>query len=186
MTLRRLFLLLLLPVTTQVFAKEETLIIFQERRVTIAVPEGYVYSSNRDESGVISAKISDSKQRVDLVVSFYPDPKGRLASEDKQMGFVAEMSQPYAEGSAEKSYDFRPLEPHTGSGTYSVFTDASLVGKMPFPPGEFLNITCGVKAWPGCVLVFKLWSNSTTSTEYETALKLLKMTFEEKPAGKTL
>jgi len=167
-------------------AKEESLIIFQEHRVTIAVPDGFVFSSSRDDHGVVMAKITDAKQKVDLSVYFMPDPQGKLTTEDGQNSFVAELSQPYAEGSVEKSYDFKPLEPHVGSGTYCVFTDASLKGKFPFPPGEFLNITNGVKSWPGCFMVFTLLSNDTTSKEYLTALKLLKTTFEEKAAGKTL
>jgi hypothetical protein len=175
-----------LSAAAPVSAKEESLIIFGERRVMIAVPDGYVFSSSRDDRGIITAKITDPKQKVDLAVYFLPDPNGKLTTEDGQNSFVAELCQPYAEGSVEKSYDFKALEPRTGSGTYCVFTDASLVGKFPFPPGEFLNITNGVKSWPGCFMVFTLLSNDTTSKEYQTALKLLKTTFEEKASGKTL
>jgi len=112
--------------------------------------------------------------------------KPRVATEDGQMSFVAEMGKEYAEGSVEKGYDFKPLAPRTGSGTYCVFTDAKLVKKMPFPPGEFLNVTCGVKAWSGGFLVFTLLSNDTTSREYETGFKLVKESFEEKTPAKTM
>jgi len=60
------------------------------------------------------------------------------------------------------------------------------VKKMPFPPGEFLNVTCGVKAWSGGFLVFTLLSNDTTSREYETGFKLVKESFEEKTPAKTM
>jgi len=167
-------------------AKEESLILFQDHHLMIAVPEGYLFSSGRDDRGIISVKVTDPREKIDLQVSFFPDANNRLATEDGQTSSVAELCQPYAEGSVEKSYDFKPLDPSAGSGTYCVFTDASLVKKMPFPRGEFLNVTCGVKSWPGCYLIFTLLSNDTTSKEYQTALKLVKNSFEEKPAGKTL
>jgi hypothetical protein len=182
-----LSLWVVLALAPAVSAKEETLILFQDHNLTIDVPEGYLFSSGRDERGIISVKISDPKEKIDLQVSFFPDAKNRLATEEGQMSSVAELCQPYAEGSVEKSYDFKALEPQSGTGTYCVFTDASLVKKMPFPPGEFLNVTCGVKSWPGCYLIFTLLSNDTTSKEYQTAMKLVKASFAEKPdPGKTL
>lgn len=190
MTSRRLRFLVLLPACAALVAparaKDESVFIFQERQVSINLPEGYTLTSRRDEQGNISVQVIDVKQKTDLAVRFLPDPRGRLAAEEGQMRFVADLAQPYAEGSVEKSYDFKPLEPHTGSGTYCVFTDASLKGKMPFPAGEYLNVTCGVKAWPDCVLVFTLLSNDTTSKEYEAALKLIRDSFEEIPAAKPL
>lgn len=190
MTPRRLLPLVLFllsaSLATADSAREEMLILFQEHHLTIAVPEGYLYSSTRDDQGIITVKLNDPKQKIDLEVTFFPDARNRVATEDGQMSTVAELCQAYAEGSVEKGYDFKPLEPQAGSGTYCVFTDASLVKKMPFPPGEFLNVTRGVKSWPGCYLVFTLLSNDTTSKEYQTAMKLLKTSFAEKPAGSTL
>jgi hypothetical protein len=176
-----------LAFSATISAKEETLILFQDHHLTIDVPEGYLFSSTRDDRGIITVKIGDPKEKIDLQVSFFPDAKNRLATEEGQMSAVAELCQPYAEGSVEKSYDFKALSPQTGTGTYCVFTDATLVKKMPFPPGEFLNVTCGVKSWPACYLIFTLLSNDTTSKEYQTAMKLVKTSFEEKAdPGKTL
>ncbi len=162
-------------------SRDETLIL-DTHRVIISVPEGYVYSSGRDEQGVLMAKITDAKEKIDLQVRFEPDPTGRLGGEAQQMEFLATVCQQYAEGSIEKGYAFKPLEPHRGSGTYCAFTDASLIGKQPVPKGEYLHITQGVKVSSGWVLVFTVLSNDTTSKEYQTALKLVKESFEEATA----
>jgi hypothetical protein len=161
-------------------AGEETLLLFQDRRVVIKVPEKYVYTSARDDQGLITVKIVDPKQKTELQVSFFPDPRQRLATEDGRRAFVADLCMRYAESSVEKGYDFKELKPRTGSGLYCVFTDASLAHKLPAPPGEYLNVSCGIKVWSGSFLVFTLLSNTTTSVEYETQLKLLQETFEEK------
>ncbi len=177
-------LALLLAAGTAVSAKEETLGLYQDRRVTINVPEKFNYSTGRDARGIITVKITDPNLKTNLLVSFFPDPDGRLAKEDDQRAFVAETTQTYAEGSVEKGYDFKDLAPHTGSGMYCVFTDATLVRKAPLPPGEYLKVTSGVKAWAGGFFLFTLLSNDTTSEEYQAGMKLLRESFEEKrPAG---
>jgi hypothetical protein len=63
-----------------------------------------------------------------------------------------------------------------------LFTDAALAGRLPIPKGEFLHVTTGVKVWSGCVLIFTVLSNDITSKEYQTALKLVKESFDEAPA----
>ncbi len=169
---------------TALFAKEksqEQTLLLDNHRVTIAVPDGYVYSSGRDDQGVMMAKITDTKETIDLQVRFQTDPGSQLGAESQQMAFLASICQQYAEGSVEKSYEFKALDPRRGSGTYCSFTDASLVGRQPYPKGEFLHVTTGVKAWSGCALIFTVLSNDTTSKEYLTALKLLKESFEEPP-----
>ena len=162
--------------------REETLILADNHRVAISVPAGLVYSSGRDEGGLVMVKLADAKETVTLQVQFQPDPEGKLASEQHQMDYLAQICRQYAEGSVEKSYDFKPLEPHAGTGTYCKFTDASIAAPV-LPKGEYLNVTTGVKVWPGWVLVFTLLSNNTTSREYHTALQLVRESFREIPAA---
>ena len=166
------------------FAKEkshdETLLL-GDRRVTIAVPDGYIYSSGHDEGGVIMVNIADAKRKIELQVRFQSDPDSRLGAEAQQMEYLADVCRQYAEDSVERGYDFKALAPHNGSGTYCSFTDASLAGHEP-PKGEFLHVTTGVKAWPGWALVFTVLSNDTDSKEFQSALRLVKDSFEETPA----
>jgi hypothetical protein len=181
--MKLLFLLALLAAGSSAFATDQvqTLILSADHSITLTVPDGYVFSSGRDESGVIMAKIVDPKEKIQLQVSFRPDPTSRLGVEQQQMDFLAQVCRQYAEGSVEHRYDFKPLAPRVGTGTYCTFTDASLVGTTP-PKGEFLHITTGVKAWPGWVIVFTLLSNNTTGKEYEALLAVVKDGCEEKPA----
>ena len=167
------------------FAKEETLDLFDHRRVSIQVPENYVYASGIDRRGLATIKITDPGRKMELVVSFLPDPDGRLAKEDDQRAFIADTSLPYARDSVEKDYAFKDLSPHSGSGMYCVFTDSNLMKKLPVPPGDYLKVTTGLKAWSGCFFIFTLLSNETASDEYQAAMKLLRQSFEElpRPAG---
>ncbi|HWA10130.1 MAG TPA: hypothetical protein VG838_11825 [Opitutaceae bacterium] len=164
-------------------AREETLQPFPDHTLTVSVPDKYAYTAGRDERGLLTVKIIDPNLKTQLLVSFFPDPAARLAGEDGQRAFVANTSQTFAEASVEKSYDFKDLSPRTGSGMFCVFTDASLVHKAPFAPGEFLKVSTGVKVWPGCFLLFTLLSNDTTSDEYQAEMKLLRESFVEKPAA---
>ena len=159
------------------------ILLLGDRRVSIAVPEGFAYSSGRDDQGVLMTKITDAKGRIDLQVRLEPDPDSQLGAEAQQMEFLANTCRQYVESSVEKSFEFKALEPRHGSGTYCSFTDASLVHRAPYPKGEFLHVTTGVKVWSGCALVFTVLSNDIDSPEYQTALRLVKDSFEEIPVA---
>ena len=162
-------------------AREETLHLFQQRRVTVAVPAGFIYSSGKDERGIITAKLTDAKERIALQISFLPEPDGDVATARGRKEFMARTFQLYVGGSVEQAMQFEELEPRTGAGTFCVFTDAALVGQAKLPPGEFLNSTTGLKVWNGCMAVFTLFSNGTSSDEYRAAMTLLRESVAEKP-----
>ena len=178
-------LVLLLAVSTA-GAKEkdkdhdESLILMGDHRVVITVPAGYIYSSGRDDNGVLMVKVTDAKEKSVLQVAFVPDPDGLMATEKARMDKLAVDCQHYAEESVEKSYNFTSLAPRLGSGTFCVFADASLVGKEP-PKDEWRNVTTGIKSWSGWCCMFTVLSNDTTSKEYQTAMRLVKDSFEELP-----
>ena len=159
------------------------ILLLGDRRVSIAVPEGFAYSSGRDDQGVLMTKITDAKGRIDLQVRLELDPDSQLGGEAQQMEFLANTCRQYVESSVEKSFEFKALEPRHGSGTYCSFTDASLVHRAPYPKGEFLHVTTGVKVWSGCALVFTVLSNDIDSPEFQTALRLVKDSFEEIPVA---
>ena len=179
--LRSLLLFALLAPARTVAAKDpvENVIFFLDHRISIAVPEGFIYDSGRDSDGTITAQIADQKQSNRLQVQFQPDPSNQLGTERQQMDFLAATCRLYAEGSVERSFDFKPLAPRSGQGTYCSFTDASLVGHPP-PKGEFRQVTTGVKVWPGWVIIFTLLSNEPASKEYQALLTLMKESFAEK------
>ncbi len=162
-------------------AREETLMIFGQRRVLLNVPEGFIFSSEKDERGLITARLSDTKEKVSLSISFLPDNDEQGATPRSRKEFMVQTFQQYVSGSVEKAMQFEELDPRTGAGTYCVFTDSTLVGQTKFASGEYLNSTAGVKAWRGCLAVFTVFSNDTKSEEYLTTMKFLRESVMEKP-----
>lgn len=163
-------------------AREEVLMIFNQRRVSIAVPEGFLYSSEKDERGLITARLADPKEKVSLQISFVPDANDECSTTRGRKEFMVQSFQQYVTGSVEQGMRFEELDPGTGAGTYCVFTDSSLVGKDKIPKGEYLNSTAGVKVWDGCLAIFTLFSNDTKSEEYRAILKLLRESVTETPS----
>jgi hypothetical protein len=115
---------------------------------------------------------------MDIV--FLPDSENRFANARARKEQMFDLFQEYVGSSTEKAMQFEELEPRTGAGTYCVFTDTNLVGKTTLPPGEYLHLTAGLKAWPGAVAVFRLFSNETKSDAYQAAMKLLRESLEER------
>jgi hypothetical protein len=159
--------------------RDETVFLFQNRKVTVVVPEGLGFQSNKDERGIIFVRLGHPKDKISLQVSFLPDPDGRFATARSRKEFMNETFFEYVGGSVEKAMRFEELDPKVGAGTYCVFTDAALVGKTKLPRGEFLQTTTGLKAWPGVVAVFTLFSNDTTSKEYQAVMSMLRESVEE-------
>lgn len=162
-------------------AHEESVFLFENRKVTVAVPEGFGYATAKDDSGMMSVKLADPKDRVSLELRFLPDPDGRFASARARKELMNELFTDYVESSTEKAMQFEELEPRTGAGTYCIFTDSALAGKSKPPAGEFLHLTTGVKTWSGVVAVFRFFSNDTHSAEYQAVMKVLRDSVEEKP-----
>ena len=161
---------------------EETVFLFENRKVEIAVPDGFGIASSKDDNGLMTVRVADRKEKVSLQITFAPDPESRLAAERDRKEKMVELFHDYVEGSVEKAMQFEELAPRIGAGTFCIFTDASLAGKSKPPAGEFLNYTAGLKAWPGVVAIFTLFSNDTKSKEYLGVMEMLRDSVQEQPA----
>ena len=185
--LRQLFLALsFFSFASLLLAKEEIFPLYEDHRVTITVPDGYTYTRDFTDLGIIIVKLMDPKRETNLEISFLPDPEGRFATPRARREFMVDSFQTYVAGSVEKEMRFEELKPRSGNATMCVFTDAKLVGKTELPRGEFLNATTGMKAWPGCAAFFTLLSNGTDSPAYAAALKILTESVHEKKTAATL
>lgn len=175
---------LLLVCFTSALAKdqEETIFLFQNRKVNVVVPKGLGFSSDKDERGVMTVQVADPKGTVHLHLTFLPDGENQFGSPRGRKEFLHDTFKGDVSSSVEKAMQFEELEPKSGAGTYYVVTDASLVGKTKLPAGEFLHCTTGVKTWPGVVVIFKLFSNDLRSKEYQAAMTMLRESVQEKPA----
>jgi len=182
-----LAMLLCLAAGTAVAAapKEEIVTICDQRKVAIAVPEGFTLERSESPNGLVLVKISGPKGTIDLNLVFMPDPSGGefATSARTRKEFMVREFQEFVASSVEQAMQFEELEARGGAGTYCVFTDAALIGKPQLPPNEFLNLTAGLKAWPGACVVFKLFSNDVISAEYRTLLAMLRESVQLKPVS---
>jgi hypothetical protein len=154
--------------------REESVFLFQNRRVTIEVPEKLGFASSKNERGIISVRLGHPKEKISLEIAFLPDPEGRFSTARNRKEFMNETFRDYLADSVEKAMQFEELDPKVGAGTYCIFTDAALVGRAALPRGEYRQTTTGLKAWPGVVAVFTLFSNDTTSREYRAVMAMLR------------
>ncbi len=162
-------------------AQEENVFIFENRKVSVAVPPGLGFASEKDDAGMISVQIADKKNALNAHLVFVEDPENRFASERVRKEKMVDLFEDFVGRSVEKAMQFEELQPKSGAGTYCLFTDADLVGKTELPPGEFRHFTTGIKAWPGVVVVFRVYANDTGSKEYKAVMAMLRDSVEEKP-----
>ena len=160
--------------------REESLTVFENRKIVIAVPEGLGFKTSSDELGLTVVQLAAPKDKITASLLFLPDPDRQFATTRGRAEKMVEDFQEYVGGSVEKAMQFEELEPKSGAGTYCVFTDAKLVGQTELPPNEFHHLTCGLKSWPGVVVIFRVFHNDTTSREYQGVMKMLRESVQEK------
>ena len=165
-------------------AREEHLPLTETRSISIPVPDGFSYKAGANARGALGIVLTHDKENMNLSVTFEPDLEDQFRSERARTERLHTEFSNYVEGSKENAMQFAELEPKFGAGTFCVFTDAKLIGKpsSEFPPGEYLNLTVGVKSWPGIVATFTLFSNDTKSAPYQALMKTLRESIHEKPA----
>jgi len=176
-----LFFQLLLVGAAAAPKREENVFLFENRKLSVAVPDGFSYGQGKDDLGLINIQLAAPKEKLTLHLVFIPDPDGQFSNGRTRKEKMVELFQDYVDSSVEKGMQFEELEPRMGVGTYCAFTDASLVGKEKRAPGEYLHVTTGVKAWPGVLAIFRLFSHDTRSAEYQAAMKMLRESVQEKP-----
>lgn len=160
--------------------REEAVFLFESRKVVLALPEGFALERGPDAGGLVSIRFADARDRISGEIRFLPDGENRFLAARPRKELMNEMFNEYVAASTEQGMQFEELEPRTGAGTYCVFTDAKLVGKDALPPGEYLHLTVGLKAWPGVIAVFRIFSQDKASPDYRAVLKLLRESLEER------
>lgn len=165
-------------------AAEESFPLYEGQHITISVPEGFTYSRSF-ENGVVTARLTDTKQLTSLEISFVPDPRNRFAAPRARREFMFQNFQHFVAGSVENEMRLEESTSGDRSLTLCVFTDASLVGKTEIPRGEYLNATTGLKVWPGAAAYFTLLSHDTRSADYQSALNIVTEGVTGKKPGAT-
>ncbi len=182
--LRRLVLaagLLAATVTAPAAAqREEILELAPGRRVTIAVPAGFVVERASDPAAPPELRLRDAAGVVSLDLAFLPDPEGRAATPRARRERLVELFQAHVSASVEQAMRFEELEPRRGAGTWCLFTDRALVGRAELPPNEYRLLAVGVKAWPGVMVVFRLFSQDAEAPAHRAAWAVLRESVEER------
>ncbi len=176
-----IFILSGLMISAAGLVREESVLIFGSRKISVVPPIGFTVAKGGDNTGEIALRLSDAKERHSLEIAFLPDAEARQSSPRARREMMNDLFREYVGSSQEKGMQFEELEPRTGAGTYCVFTDANLIGRAEVPAGEYLHLTAGLKAWPGVVAVFRLFSNETDSPEYQALMKTLRESLLERP-----
>jgi len=159
--------------------RAEIVFLFENRKVAVEVPAGMNFSSHKNDYGIVSVRLGHRRDRVSIEVAFMPDRTDRFATARNRKEFLFETFQDYLSASVEQAMHFEELEPRMGTGTFCVFTDASLTGRKKLPRGEYRHTTTGLKHWPGVVAVFTVFSNDTDSKEYQAVMGLLRQSVDE-------
>src|SRR3954470_10112340 len=133
-------LILVVLVTSGATAREESIAVSANRRVTFDVPDGF-FVQRRDTPIGVRVALADAQQRAVLELTLVPDPEGAFAVPRSRKEFLAENFQEYVECSVEQEMRFEEFPPRGGGGTYFVLTDARLVHKPELPPNEYRMIT---------------------------------------------
>jgi hypothetical protein len=173
MTLRLLLPLLFSLLSVSAFAgqREETFE-FEGRRFTIPIPRGFTCDTVRPNAGEVTVRLTKPKEGLSLQLTVLPDPERFFTPARARKEFLADKFHSFAEKSVEKAMCFEEFTSRNTAGTYCVFTDSRLFGKTELPDGEYRHATTGIKVWPGCVAVFMLLSNDTTSKSYTTLFRV--------------
>lgn len=147
-------------------------------RLRVDVPAGYSFETDRNQFGVTMVKMENPVWEIRVSVLIFPeeDPANTTAEwqQNRLITFVADA----LSIAAEKDYNFKPLHPEKGSGTYVIFTDPRVATGEPLPPEEFANLVGGVKAWPGTTIVFQILANSLETPEFEEMMRVFTDSFQ--------
>ncbi len=174
--------LLLAPVVVPAAAqREEMLELAPGRRVTLAVPPGFAVERPADPAAPPELRLRDAAGTVSLDLAFLPDPEGRAATPRARRERLVELFEEHVAASVEQAMRFEELEPRRGAGTWCLFTDRALVGRAELPPHEYRLLAVGVKAWPGVMVVFRLFSQDAESPAHRAAWAVLRESVEERP-----
>jgi hypothetical protein len=141
-------------------------------KVNILVPMGYSFESKLNTDGSVQFVMENPVWDIHIqgLVAAERDPNitKRAWQEDKLVTFVATAMQL----AKEDDYTFHPLPVESGSGVYCLFTAQDATPPKPGEKNSGSYFTGGLKAWPGCVVIFRIVSPDKSSPEYQEAMDL--------------
>ena len=142
--------------------------------ITIAVPEKWKHTVTKSNLKIPpTVSLTEKGTGLNLLLTFIPDPDKKVSKPADVEKFVKLTCQQYVGGSVEKEIKLQPIKSDHGFGSYSTFTDASLVDTKEPAAGEFRYVTSGMFVIGKQCATLTLLSNDIAGAEYQAALKIL-------------
>jgi len=110
---------------------------------------------------------------ISLLIDFMVPKNEQSINQSKLKKMVQDKGKTFEPSSVNKSTKLKPLQLENGFGYYAEYTDASLIGKTSYPPGEFLHTSQGLISKDGVVVNFTLLSNDLEAENYLFAIQFL-------------
>lgn len=108
-----------------------------------------------------------------LIITFGKTANGKAYSKEQYNALIDERVNNLLPNAVEKAPDFHDVTLKNGTGTYSIFTDASLVGKT-LSSDEYLYVAEYFATYKnGCVIYASLLADDTTGAPFQSMLKTL-------------
>lgn len=148
-------------------------------KINLTVPMGYSFEAHNDPDGNVGIKMENPVWGIVIyaIVAADPDPAVTTWAwqQSKLVGHIAQ----HLSRAQESDYAFKPLTPIKGTGIYCVFSAPGAEQEGPVGPGLATHVTGGIKAWPGRVILFHIFSIGVKSEEYVEAFDLFSWSFTE-------
>jgi hypothetical protein len=158
---------------------QRTLVLPAGPKFSITVPMGYSYKTDFDQEGNARVLMENPIWQIQIAAIAIADPDPAITSSEWQKNQLISRLAAALPLAKEKDYNFRPLNPRTGTGVYCQFSDAELTKDDKLNPGEFLHLTGGIRSWKGCWVHFQILSNDVSSEEFREVMDLFKSRFEK-------
>lgn len=158
---------------------QRTLALPSGPKFSITVPMGYSYQADFDQDGNSRVIMENPVWEIKMVALVIAERDPKITTADWQKDTLITLMAAALPLAKETDYNFKPLNPRTGTGTYVQFTDAELKKGDKLNPGEFLHLTGGIRAWRGVFVHFQILSNDLQSEEFREVMDLFKTRFEK-------
>ena len=110
---------------------------------------------------------------LQVKLAIIADPDGRFSTPEALDELVTMASQQFIANSIEQTPKLTRLATKVGVGAYCTFTDSRMVGVVTPAAGEFRNVTSGVYVIGKQAVIFTIFSNNTSSPDFQAAIDLI-------------
>ncbi len=148
-------------------------------KINISVPMGYSFEPTNNPDGSVGIKMENPVWGIVIYAIVANDKNPAVTRREWQQSKLIEHMSQHVARASESDYAFKPFTPLKGTGLYCAFSAFGADKGGEPPPGETTHVTGGIKAWPGAVVLFQIFSNGVTSQEYHEAFDLFSWSFTE-------